>query len=117
MAEPVRVGELLAALPGMRGRLAEARLLRAWPDIAGPAGARSRAEGVDAGILHVAVDTPGWLHRLRLEEGDLLGRCRSIADVHAIRFHLAPATAGAPPPGESLSASGPRGHGEGDILS
>ena len=37
MAEPVRVGELLAALPGLAARLAEAQLLGRWPELAGPA--------------------------------------------------------------------------------
>lgn len=90
MAEPVRVGELLAALPGMAERLAEARLVRTWPEIAGPAAARSRAEGVEAGCLQVAVDGSGWLHRLTLEEPALLERCRAIAPIRGIRFRLAP---------------------------
>ena len=93
MSEPVRVGEVLATLPGVAERLAEARLVAAWPEIAGPAGGRSRAEGVDGGILQVAVDSSGWLHRLRLDEARLLVRCRAIAptsNVRAIRFHLAP---------------------------
>ncbi len=42
MTEPVRVGEVLATLPGMAERLAEARLVAAWPEIAGPAAARSQ---------------------------------------------------------------------------
>jgi len=55
MAEPVRVRDLLEALPGVAERLAEARLLAAWPEIAGPAAARSRAEAVEEGVLRVAV--------------------------------------------------------------
>jgi predicted nucleic acid-binding Zn ribbon protein len=93
MSEPVRVGTLLAALPGMATRLAEARLVAAWAEIAGPAAARTRAEGVDAGILRVAVESSGWLHRLSLDEAALLDRCRAIApaaNIRAIRFHLAP---------------------------
>jgi predicted nucleic acid-binding Zn ribbon protein len=93
MSDPVRVGELLATLPGVAERLAEARLVAAWPAIAGPAAARSRAEGVEAGILHVTVDSSGWLHRLRLDEPSLLARCRAEApavSVRAIRFRLGP---------------------------
>ncbi|MBI3458207.1 MAG: DUF721 domain-containing protein [Candidatus Rokubacteria bacterium] len=93
MTDPVRVGEVLAALPGMAERLAEARLIAAWPEIAGPAATRSRAERVDGGVLHVAVESSGWLHRLTLDEASLLARCRAVAptsDVRAIRFHLAP---------------------------
>lgn len=90
MAEPVRVGEIMAALPGLAPRLAEARLLRAWAELAGPGGARSRAVQVDAGVLHVAVESSGWLHRLTLETADLLVRCQGIAEVRAIRFYLAP---------------------------
>jgi hypothetical protein len=93
MAEPVRVGALLAALPGMAERLAEARLLAAWPAIAGPAGPRSRAEGVEQGVLHVAVQGSGWLHWLTLEEARLTARCREIAPIRGIRFRLAPAPA------------------------
>jgi predicted nucleic acid-binding Zn ribbon protein len=93
MTEPVRVGTLLAALPGLAVRLAEARVVAAWPEIAGLAAARSRAEGVDGGVLRVAVESSGWLHRLSLEEAALVARCRAVvpaADIRAIRFHLAP---------------------------
>ena len=90
MAEPVRVGVLLENLPGMSDRLAEARLVKTWSIIAGPAGARSRAEGVEQGVLQVAVDSSGWLHRLTLEEPRLLARCREIAAIRAIHFRLAP---------------------------
>lgn len=91
MGEPVRVRDLLAALPGLGERLAAARLLHAWPQVAGPdAAARSRAEAVEDGCLRVAVDSSGWLHRLTLEEPDLLARCREIAPIRVIRFHLAP---------------------------
>jgi hypothetical protein len=92
MAEPVRIGTLLVTLPGLSDRLTEARLVEAWPEIAGPASRRSRAEGVDQGILHVAVESSGWLHRLTLEEARLLTRCREIAAIRAIRFRLAPST-------------------------
>jgi hypothetical protein len=90
VAEPVRVGELLGSLPGLSDRMAEARLVETWPVIAGPAGARSRAESVDQGVLQVAVDSSGWLHRLTLEEPRLITRCREIAAIRAIRFRLAP---------------------------
>jgi hypothetical protein len=90
VAEPVRVGELLGSLPGLNDRMAEARLVETWAAIAGPAGARSRAEGVDQGVLQVAVESSGWLHRLTLEESQLITRCREIAAIRAIRFRLAP---------------------------
>jgi len=92
MAEPVRVGDLLAALPGVADRLAEARLLAAWPQVAGPAAARTRAEEIEDAVLHVAVESSGWLHRLTLEEGALLARCRVVVPgvtLRAIRFRLA----------------------------
>jgi hypothetical protein len=88
--EPVRVGALLGSLPGLSDRLAEARLVAAWALIAGRAAARSRAEGVEQGVLQVAVDSPGWLHHLTLEESRLIARCREIAPIRAIRFRLAP---------------------------
>ena len=90
MAEPVRVGDLLGGLPGLGDRMAEARLVQSWPTIAGPAGMRSRAEGVEQGVLQVAVDSSGWLHRLTLEEARLIARCREIAAIRSIRFRLAP---------------------------
>ena len=90
MAEPVRVGELLGSLPGLHDRLAEARLVANWPVIAGVAGSRSRAETVDQGVLQVAVESSGWLHRLTLEESRLTARCREIAAIRGIRFRLAP---------------------------
>lgn len=90
MAEPVRVGELLGTLPGLHDRLAEARLIETWPLIAGAAGARSRADGVDQGVLQISVDSSGWLHRLTLEEPRLIARCREIAAIRGIRFRLAP---------------------------
>ena len=92
MAEPIRIGELLDRLPGLADRLAEARLVETWPALAGPAGARSRAEGVDQGVLQVAVDSSGWLHRLTLEEPLLIARCRKIAAIRGIRFRLAPSS-------------------------
>jgi predicted nucleic acid-binding Zn ribbon protein len=98
VAEPVRVGELLAALPGLAARLAEAQLLGRWPELAGPAARRSRAAHVEAGVLHVFVETSGWLHRLTLETDALLARCRTITDVRAIRFHLAPRPESPPDP-------------------
>jgi predicted nucleic acid-binding Zn ribbon protein len=84
----------------MAARLAEGRLLAAWPEIAGPAAARSRAEGFERGVLQVAVDGSGWLHRLTLEEPRLTARCREIAEIQGIRFRLATA------PGPSLPATG-----------
>jgi Dna[CI] antecedent DciA-like protein len=90
VAEPVRVGDLLGNVPGLRDRMAEVRLVKTWPMIAGPAGARSRAEGVDQGVLQIAVDSSGWLHRLTLEEPRLIARCREIAAIRSIRFRLAP---------------------------
>jgi predicted nucleic acid-binding Zn ribbon protein len=88
VAEPVRVGDLLAEMPGLHDRMAEARLVETWPTIAGAAAARSRAEGVDQGVLQVAVDSSGWLHRLTLEESRLIARCREIAAIRSIRFRL-----------------------------
>jgi Dna[CI] antecedent DciA-like protein len=112
VAEPVRVGELLRSLPGLDDRLAEARLVETWPVIAGPAAARSRAEGVDQGVLQVAVDSSGWLHRLTLEESRLIIRCREIAAIRAIRFRLAP------PPGPDASAArNPSPTVEGEVCS
>jgi len=90
VGDPTRVGELLSALPGLADLLGETRLLAAWPVIAGAAAARSRAEGIEGGLLSVAVHSSGWLHRLTLEEPVLLERCRVFADVRSIRFHLAP---------------------------
>jgi hypothetical protein len=101
VGEPVRIGTLLGSLPGLSDRMAEARLVEAWPRIAGAAGARSRAEGVDHGVLAVAVDSPGWLHRLTLEEPRLVGLCREIAAIRGIRFRLAP------PPGPGAPATAP----------
>lgn len=101
MGNPVRVRDILPAVPGMAERLAEARLLTAWPEIAGPAARRSHADRVEGGVLHVAVATSGWLHRLTLDETALLARCRAVADVRGIRFHLAPVgTSSAAPDGE-----------------
>lgn len=103
MADPVRVGALLSCLPGLDDRLAEARLLTSWPEIAGAAAARSRAETVDQGVLQVAVDSSGWLHRLTLEEPRLTARCREIAAIRGIRFRLAPG----PDPGAARAPDQP----------
>ncbi len=96
MAEPIRIGQLLAGIPGLTGHLAEARLLAAWPEIAGAAAGRSRAERVEDGVLRVAVDSSGWLHRLTLDEAALLAKCRAASptlDLRGIRFRLAPVIA------------------------
>lgn len=106
MAEPVRVGELLAGFPGVAECLAEARMLAAWPEIAGPAAGRSRAEHVEDGVLHVAVESSGWLHRLTLEESRLVARCQTVAPavtVRSIRFRLAPLA----PVEETAAGAGP----------
>ena len=108
MPEPVRAGDLLAALPGVAERLAEGRLLAAWPEVAGPAAARSQAASVEDGVLHVAVDGSGWLHRLTLDEPALLARCRAVApavSLRAIRFRLAPLAAPGPARGSSSDPS------------
>jgi predicted nucleic acid-binding Zn ribbon protein len=97
MSKPVRIGELLGTVPGLSDWLAEARVVAAWPAIAGAAGTRSRAEGVDHGLLQIAVDSSGWLHRLTLEEPRLLARCREIAPIRGIRFRLAPPRGSAVP--------------------
>ena len=110
MAEPVRVGDLLTGVPGLEDRLAEARLVDTWPMIAGPAGARSRAEGVDQGVLQVAVESSGWLHRLTLEEPRLIARCREIAAIRSIRFRLAP-----PPDSAARVARSPLSAVEGEV--
>jgi hypothetical protein len=127
VAEPVRVGELLGGVPGLRDRLAEARLIETWPAIAGAAGARSRAEAVDQGMLQVAVDSSGWLHRLTLEEPRLTARCREIAAIRGIRFRLAPLPEPAPgsSPGRPVGIAGVGGGavgatgatGEGEVSS
>jgi hypothetical protein len=112
VAEPVRIGDLLGEMPGLRDRLAEARLVQTWPMIAGPAGARSRAEGVDQGVLQVAVDSSGWLHRLTLEEPRLIARCREIAAIRSIRFRLAP-----PPDPAAHAGRNPLSAVEGEVRS
>lgn len=119
MGEPIRLGQLLGAVPGLEARLREARLLEAWPAIAGPAAHRSRALRVEDGYLHVAVDGSGWLHRLTLEEANLLERCRAIAPIRGLRLQLArqgtdrgggsPTERGAAAPG---SGEAPGGTGE-----
>jgi hypothetical protein len=113
MGEPVRVGDLLVALPGVAERLAEVRLLAAWPELAGPGGARSRAESVEDGVLQVAVASSGWLHRLTLDGPALLTRCRAVAptvSLRAIRFRLAPLTESQ----AAVRADGPAGEPEPD---
>jgi hypothetical protein len=105
MSDPVRVGTLLGHVPGLKDWLAEARVVAAWPAIAGTAGARSWAEGVEHGLLQIAVDSSGWLHRLTLEEPQLLARCREIAPIRGIRFRLAPPRASVVPVVEGEVAS------------
>jgi predicted nucleic acid-binding Zn ribbon protein len=90
--------------------MAELRLVQTWSMIAGPAGARSRAEGVDQGVLQVAVDSSGWLHRLTLEEPRLIARCREIAAIRSIRFRLAP-----PPDPAARAAWSPLPAVEGEV--
>jgi predicted nucleic acid-binding Zn ribbon protein len=114
VTEPVRVGELLASLPGLPDgwaeARAEARLIETWSAIAGPAGARSRAEGVEQGVLQIAVDSSGWLHRLTLEEPRLVARCREIVAIRGIRFRLAP-----PPDPAARAARSPSSAVEGEV--
>jgi hypothetical protein len=105
VSEPVRIGELLGCVPGLDGWRAEARVIADWPAIAGTAGLRSRAERVEHGLLHVAVDSSGWLHRLTLEEPELLARCREIAPIRGIRFRLAPPRGAVVPAGEDEVSS------------
>src|SRR5262249_53898361 len=114
MGGPVRAGDLLVALPGVAERLAEARLFAAWPEVAGPAAARSQADSLEDGVLQVSVDSVGWLHRLTLDEPALLARCRAAApavSVRAIRFRLAslaaPGPVGGSSPDPAAEASGP----------
>jgi hypothetical protein len=90
MAEPMRVGELLGLVPGLAERLDQVRLLAAWPTIAGAAAPATRAERLEGGCLHVAVQSSAWLQHLRLEETHLLARYRALGEVRAIRFRLGP---------------------------
>jgi predicted nucleic acid-binding Zn ribbon protein len=112
VAEPSRIGDLLDQVPGLARHLREARLVRAWTTIAGPAATRSHAEAIEDGVLRVSVDSSGWLHRLTLEEAQLLARCRQAAPevtLRAIRFHLAPPSA---PAQGAVSGALPEGQSE-----
>lgn len=93
----MRVGDVLPTLPGLGEAVTEARLRAAWPQLAGPAAARSRPVRLLGGCLHVAVDSSAWLHRLSLEEAALLARCQALGGVRALRFHLADPRGGAAP--------------------
>jgi hypothetical protein len=78
---------------GLRGGVARAAALRAWPEAAsrvvGAEATRTRALRVHAGTIVVAVASPVLAQELRLRQEDLivaLGRLAPEAGIRALRF-------------------------------
>jgi hypothetical protein len=85
----VRLGDVVGGLvrPSDRqGGLLKAKVLEAWPEIAGPEIARHTVGmGVRGGELNVHVDSHAWAAQLALLAEDLRGRLNSVLGEEAVR--------------------------------
>jgi len=94
---PRAVADLLAtAVPGLRERLLEVDVRRAWSAVVGADLARrSRPQSLSGGCLTVAVDNSPWLQELTLRSGELAERLRGrFPEIRSLRLVLG--TLGAP---------------------
>src|SRR5262249_4228681 len=76
------------------------RALAAWAEVAGPTiAARTVAERIVDGVLHVRVASGSWAHELAFFRGELLARLRARAGraLRDVRFHVGEVPAAAPP--------------------
>lgn len=68
------------------GAKATAGVFGRWEDAVGPhVAAHARPVLLDAGVLIVEVDEPGWATQLRYLQGELLERLAAVAGVGAVR--------------------------------
>ena len=97
------IGPLVADTLQRLGRakeLLEPRTIVAWADVAGPrVAARTRAEGLKAGVLTVRVDGAAWLHELTYLRADLQARLNAhLGDAVVKEIRLLPGSVPRPKP-------------------
>jgi|SRR5882762_5765355 hypothetical protein len=88
---PRAVADLLAtAVPGLRDRLLELEVRRAWASVVGAELARrARPRSLAAGCLTVVADNSPWLQELTLRSGELTERLRRrFPQIQSLRFVL-----------------------------
>jgi len=92
---PQHIGTILDSLFEQQGIEESIRVHRAvvdWDSVVGDTVSRhARADHIDHGTLVVEVDSPGWMHRLQMQEEDLRSRInRHFGEevIHRIRFRL-----------------------------
>jgi predicted nucleic acid-binding Zn ribbon protein len=92
---PQHIGTILDSFFKQEGLEEDIRVHRAvldWDSVVGDAVARhARAVHIEHGTLIVEVESPGWMHRLQMQEGDLRTRVnRHFGEdvIRQIRFRL-----------------------------
>src|SRR2546429_4389705 len=103
---------LMTAVPGLRERLAEHHVRRAWAALVGADVARrAQPQALVDGCLAVVVDNSPWLHELTLRAEELTARFHErVPVVRALRFTLGslePAEPPAPRPPRRERAAAP----------
>src|SRR5881396_109046 len=97
---PRAVADLLVtAVPGLRERLAEHHVRRAWTALVGADVARrAQPQALVDGCLTVVVDNSPWLHELTLRAEELTARFRErFPSLRTLRFTLGTLEAAEPP--------------------
>src|SRR5438309_5818073 len=81
---------LMTAVPGLRERLAEHHVRRAWAALVGADVARrAQPQALVDGCLTVVVDNSPWLHEMTLRADELTARLRErVPSLRALRFTL-----------------------------
>ena len=95
--EPSRITDAIRGFldqSGLAGRVAQASIIEAWPQLVGPVVAEAtKALAVAAdGTLFVAVRTPAWMTELAMMEREILAainRQQGIGRIARIRWQIA----------------------------
>lgn len=92
---PQHIGTILESFFRQQGIEEPIRVHRAvveWDSIVGDTvSRRAKAVQIEHGTLIVEVQSPGWMHRLQMQESDLRGRINRYFGedlIHRIRFRL-----------------------------
>src|SRR5262245_25433597 len=88
---PVRVRDVLEAMPDLRDHMLEAAIRTNWTQAVGPElSCHSRPGVLRLGTLEVIVDNSPWLQEMTLRSGELLSviRARHGSSLSSLRFVL-----------------------------
>ena len=104
---PQHIGTILDSLfeqQGIEESIRVHRIVVDWDSVVGDAVSRhARAVHIEYGTLIVEVESPGWMHRLQMQEGDLRSRINQHFGeevIRQIRFRLGSTSAPKDDPNE-----------------